>query len=79
MRISEFWRLADEEFGRAYARTLTSDLVLAPLDRTAEQAIRDGVAVRQVWEHLCDAMAVPQARRWGSDRRQGSGQGAGTT
>lgn len=68
MRLSEFWRLAHEEFGRAYAETLGRDLVLAPLDRTAEQALADGVPARDVWEHLCDAMQVPAARRWGRQR-----------
>ena len=65
MRLSEFWRLAHEEFGRAYAETLTRDLVLATLDRTAAEALAEGVPAREVWEHLCDAMQVPPARRWG--------------
>ncbi|WP_265523289.1 DUF3046 domain-containing protein [Oerskovia flava] len=68
MRYREFWQLVDEVFGPAYGRTLASDQVLGALaDRTAAQAIEDGVEPRVVWHALCDALDVPDHRRWGDD------------
>jgi len=75
VRLSEFWVLADEVFGAAYARTLAADLVLGAIgDRTAERALADGVPARDVWVALCDDMDVPESRRWGQQRpaRRGS-------
>jgi len=68
VRISEFRTLAHEEFGRALADTLVTDLVLAPLDMTAAQAIEAGTDPRDVWSALCEAMDVPPQRRLGRDR-----------
>jgi hypothetical protein len=78
VRISEFRRLTHEEFGRALADTLVADLVLAPFDRTAAQAIEAGEDPRDVWLALCDAMDVPQERRLGRDRRRRTGGSDGT-
>ncbi len=70
VRHSHFWDLMDAEFGQAYARTLASDLVVGDLDdRTAEQALALGTTPRAVWEAVCDAMQVPQERRWGPTER----------
>ncbi|MBF4463572.1 MULTISPECIES: DUF3046 domain-containing protein [unclassified Rathayibacter] len=74
MRLSEFQRLVDEEFGGAYARVLVSDLVLTELDgRTAEQSLRDGAEPREVWLALCRANDVPEARWHGTDPRKRRG------
>ncbi|HET8598893.1 MAG TPA: DUF3046 domain-containing protein [Segeticoccus sp.] len=68
MRLSEFWTLMDDEFGRSYSRSLARDHVLTELGgRTVEQALEAGVRPRQVWEALCDAMDVPPERRLGKD------------
>jgi hypothetical protein len=75
VRISEFRTLTHEEFGRALAETLVADLVLAPLDATAQQALDAGVEPREVWLALCDAMEVPPERRFGRDRRRRSRSG----
>ncbi|MDF2848499.1 MAG: hypothetical protein K0R97_2481, partial [Oerskovia sp.] len=54
VRYREFWQLVDEVFGSAYGRALTRDQVLGALgDRTAVQAIEDGVEPRHVWHALC--------------------------
>ena len=68
MRRSEFQRAVDDEFG-ARAASLVTDLVLTALgDRTAAQAIADGVPPRDVWLALCAETDVPLARRHGVGR-----------
>ena len=68
MRISDFWRLMDDEFGAGYSRVLSGSLVLAGVGgRTADQALRDGVPPRQVWLALCEVQDVPPERRLGRD------------
>ncbi len=71
MRGSEFEQLAEQAFGRAYAASVLSDQVLGALgDRTARQALADGVPPREVWDALCEALDVPQDRRWLDPRRR---------
>jgi hypothetical protein len=66
MRTSEFTVAVVSEFGEAYAPVVTKDVVLHELgDRTAEQALRDGVAPKDVWLALCEAQGVPETRRHG--------------
>lgn len=56
------------EFGDAYGSMIASSHSLAALDeRTAEQALADGVPARRVWEAVCDAFDVPPERRLGED------------
>ena len=69
MRVSEFQRAVADEFGSAYGATVVRDVVLGPLgDRTAAQALADGVDTRTVWEALCAAMDVPRERWYGVGR-----------
>ncbi|MBD8079240.1 DUF3046 domain-containing protein [Cellulosimicrobium arenosum] len=72
MRYREFTDLVDEVFGPALGRAYVREQVLTPLgERTAAQALEDGVEPRVVWHALCDALDVPEPRRWGlDDRRQ---------
>ncbi|MDQ2852886.1 MAG: DUF3046 domain-containing protein [Actinomycetota bacterium] len=68
MRVSEFWRLMDEEFGSGYARVLArSHSIYALADRTADQAIDEGANLRDVWQALCKDMDVPPDRWLGRD------------
>ncbi|MDQ0756919.1 DUF3046 domain-containing protein [Arthrobacter sp. B3I4] len=68
MRISDFWRLMDDEFGAGYSRVLSSSLVLAGVGgRTADQALSAGVPPKQVWLAMCDVQDVPVERRLGRD------------
>jgi len=68
VRRSEFERAVEAEFG-ARAGALLVDLVLPTIhDRTAAQAIADGVPPREVWIALCDEMDVPAERRYGAGR-----------
>ncbi|WP_418277255.1 DUF3046 domain-containing protein [Isoptericola jiangsuensis] len=69
MRYSDFSLLVDDVFGSGFGRVLVAEQVLPRLgDRTPAQALADGVEPRDVWHALCDALDVPQERRWGSDR-----------
>lgn len=71
VRYRDFWQLVDEVFGPAYGRALVREQVLTALaDRTAAQALDDGVEPRDVWHALCDALDVPDAQRWGHDRHR---------
>jgi hypothetical protein len=55
------------------SRGLTRDHVLFELgNRTAEQALADGEPERTVWFALCDALDVPQERRWGREDQPGA-------
>jgi hypothetical protein len=64
MRITVFRRLMAEEFGATRADTLARDHVLSGLGgRTVEQALADGVAVKQIWREICMAFEVPAERR----------------
>jgi hypothetical protein len=63
MRQSEFRQAVSDEFGVAYGRVVTGDLVIAELsDRTADEALSQGVPVREVWLALCRASGVPESR-----------------
>ena len=60
MRLSEFWTLMEQEFGRPYGRTMASSHAIHALgDRTADEAIEAGEPVRMVWLALCDDLQIP--------------------
>ncbi len=68
MRYRELTDLVDDVLGRVQGRLLLDELVLDDLGhRTGAAALADGVEPRVVWHALCDALGVPEARRWGSD------------
>jgi hypothetical protein len=68
VRMSEFWTLVDDEFGRAQGRALVRDHVVGALGhRTAEQALETGEEPREVWLALVADLEVPQERWWGRD------------
>jgi len=71
VRLSEFRIAVDDEFGEAYGRVITRDLVLGDVGGlTAEQAIKAGVPPRAIWNALCDASDVPESRRYGVGLRE---------
>lgn len=70
MRLSEFTRAVDAEFGHR-GSMLVRDLVLAEVGyRTAEEALDAGVPAREVWLALCVETEVPPARRHGVGLRE---------
>ena len=71
MRLSEFQLAVSDEFGEGYGRVLTRDLVLEEIgSRTADDAIKAGVATREIWVALCRAMDVPPERWYGVGQRE---------
>jgi hypothetical protein len=71
MKLSEFWLAVSDEFGEAYGRVITHDLVLGPLGGlTAEEAIKAGVNPREIWLALCRAADVPANRWYGVGQRE---------
>jgi hypothetical protein len=68
MRRSEFDRAVRDEFG-PQGSALTADLVLSGVgDRTAAQALDEGIPAREVWLALCAETDVPLDRRHGVGR-----------
>lgn len=68
MRLSEFDRAVEAEFG-VRARSVLDDLTLAGVGyRTASEALQAGVPTREVWYALCEEADVPPARRYGAGR-----------
>ena len=68
MKASEFWDLMREEFGSAYAATLAREHVVSALgERTADQALAEGVDPRDVWLALVADLGVPRERWFGRD------------
>jgi hypothetical protein len=66
MKVSEFRRAVEEEFGEAQGRVLVNQLVIDDLGgRTAARALDDGVPIGRVWLALCRANDVPESRRHG--------------
>lgn len=54
MRLTEFWRRMDEQFGPAYSHSVARDYVLAGLrGRTVERALADGDEVKVIWRAVC--------------------------
>jgi Protein of unknown function (DUF3046) len=68
VRVSDFWRLMDDEFGPAYSRVLARDLVLSAVGgRTALEALQAGIGPKAIWLAVCDLQDVPPERRLGKD------------
>lgn len=68
VRLSDFWRLMDDEFGEGYSRTLASSLVLAEVGGvSAEEALRRGTSPKAVWQAICTMQDVPVERQLGRD------------
>jgi len=65
VKHSELLAAVTDTFGSAHGRSLMSDLVLVALGgRTAEGALREGVAPQRVWDALCAEMELSDDVRW---------------
>jgi Protein of unknown function (DUF3046) len=64
VRLTEFWRLMNTQFGEVYAQSVAKDFVFANLGgRTVERALADGVDTKVVWRAVCDTFKVPDNLR----------------
>jgi len=69
MKVSEFRRAVDDEFGEPQGRVLVTQLVIDALGgRTAQRALDEGVPAGDVWVALCRANDVPPERWHGRGR-----------
>jgi hypothetical protein len=67
MTSSEFFRAVVDEFGETQGRSLVRDLIIGELgNKSARDALAEGIAPKKVWFALCEAMAVPDRRRHGA-------------
>lgn len=64
MRHTEFWDRMDAALGPAYSRSWASLYVIADLGgRTAEQALADGIAPKEVWRAVWATLELPARER----------------
>ena len=69
VKVSEFRRAVDEEFGGTHGRVLVGELVIDELGgRTAEEALAAGLPAGEIWMALCRANEVPPERWHGRGR-----------
>lgn len=58
VRLTVFWELMTERFGRAYVDSFARDHVMSELDgRTVTQALAAGVGAKEVWGAVVRATA----------------------
>jgi hypothetical protein len=64
VRLTEFWRRMNAQFGEVYAQSVAKDFVFDKLGgRTVERALADGVDAKVVWRAVCDTFKVPENLR----------------
>ncbi|WP_348771153.1 DUF3046 domain-containing protein [Canibacter zhuwentaonis] len=68
LRLSEFKRACELEFGVAQATVLISEYWLPQLRATPAEALSSNADVRRVWLALCEEMNVPEERRHGAGK-----------
>ena len=67
MKVSEFRRAVETEFGAGFGRVLVRDTVVVALgNRTPDAALAAGVPAGEVWLALCRAHEVPRERWHGA-------------
>lgn len=67
MRLTEFHRLVDDEFGRDSSAFLLDTHVLAEFSATPAELLDGGEEPKRVWEALCRDFRVPKERWLGRD------------
>ena len=68
MKVSEFWRAMDYEFGPALSQHLAKDLVLSELgQRTAQEALEAGLEVQSIWRAVCSSQDLSEDSWFGPD------------
>lgn len=68
MRLTEFDRLMEDEFGATEGKWLAHSHHIAALGGTPDELLEGGHSPKKVWEALCDELDIPEERRLGVDR-----------
>ncbi|TLS47458.1 DUF3046 domain-containing protein [Streptomyces montanus] len=64
MRLTVFWQLMSNHFGKGYADTFARDHVMSELGgRTVHEALDAGWEAKDVWRAVCTAVNVPYEKR----------------
>jgi Protein of unknown function (DUF3046) len=64
MRLTDFWKKMNGQFGPAYADSFASDYVMSELGgRTVREALDAGWEAKDVWRAVCAAVGVPASRQ----------------
>ena len=64
MRLTGFWQRMAEAFGARSAEVFAQDHVLSRLgNRTVNEALAAGTPAREVWDAVCEEMALPARLR----------------
>ena len=64
MRHTEFWTRMDEALGAGYSRSWARQFVMGDLGgRTAQEALDDGIAPKDVWAAVWAALELPARER----------------
>lgn len=67
MRLAQFYRLVDDEFGADKSAWILHSHVLRVAGMSAAEALEHGLAPREVWAQLCEDFDVPEEQRLGRD------------
>lgn len=67
MRLAQFHQLVNDEFGSALGQFHIESHVLSGYGQTPQQAIEQGVDVREVWWAICRDFEIPENRWLGED------------
>ncbi len=64
MRHTEFWARLEHALGPAYYRVWSEQFVIAELGgRTAAEALDAGIAPKEVWRSVSQALELPASQR----------------
>jgi Protein of unknown function (DUF3046) len=59
VRLTVFWERMTAQFGEGYVDSFARDFVLSDVGgRTVYQALADGVAAKEVWAAVCNALEL---------------------
>jgi Protein of unknown function (DUF3046) len=64
VRLTEFWKRMDDQFGPAYSRAWATYTVMAELgERTVDEALVQGEDAKVVWRAVVEHLELPKSER----------------
>jgi hypothetical protein len=63
MRLTDFWQRMEARFGVTYAHSVASDYRLPKLGSTVEEALANGVEIKEIWRAVCAEFEMPAPLR----------------